>query len=259
MQRFVAEQLSRDRRVVVHTVPGEKVLPPDPPAPPAPAEATDAAAPVVSAEPWRATVPALGPGSTMSLPSAQRFQLDNGLPVYLVESHGLPLAVASLVSRWGSAADPEGKAGLAEFTADMLDEGTPTRDALGIARELDTLGALALHRGGGDGSAVWVAAPTPQLDAAMTVMSDVVRAPAFPPAEVERVRDEFLVGYQQLRDDPSAIASTVTSRELYGPRHPFGQAGGRHRAGPGRDRPGGPAAFPAGRVHPAQQRAGAGR
>ncbi len=60
----------------------------------------------------------------------------------------------------------------------------------------------------------------------MGVMSDVVEKPAFPPAEIERVRDEFLVGLQQLGDDPSAIASTVTSRELYGEQHPYGRAGG---------------------------------
>ena len=82
----------------------------------------------------------------MALPDAQRFELDNGLPVYLVESHGLPLTVASLVSRWGSAADPAGQPGLAGFTADMLDEGTQTRDGLGIAREIESLGGLALHR-----------------------------------------------------------------------------------------------------------------
>ncbi len=124
--RFATEQLSRDRRVVLHTVPGEKVLPPDPPAP---VETATETAKAPSAEPWRNTVPALGPGSAMSLPSAQRFELDNGLPVYLVESHGLPITVASLVSRWGSAADPPNRPGLAEFTADMLDEGTQTRDA----------------------------------------------------------------------------------------------------------------------------------
>jgi zinc protease len=60
----------------------------------------------------------------------------------------------------------------------------------------------------------------------MSVMADVVRAPAFPPAELERVRGESLVALQQQRDDPNAVASTVMSRELYGPRHPHGRVGG---------------------------------
>ena len=167
----------------------------------------------------------------MALPGAQRFELDNGLPVYLVESHGLPLTVASLVSRWGSAADPAERPGLAGFTADMLDEGTQTRDALGIAREIESLGASLSTGAGGDGSSVSVAALSPQLSQAMAVMSDVVRAPAFPPAEIDRVRGESLVALQQQGDDPTAIASTVTSRELYGPGHPYGHTAGEVGAG----------------------------
>ena len=220
VRRFVTDALPRDRRVVVHTEPGEKVLPPDPPAPPEPAGTAPERPP--SAEPWRNTVPGLGPAAAMALPEAQRFELDNGLPVYLVESHGLPITVASLVSRWGSAADPPGQPGLAAFTADMLDEGTQTRDALGIAREIESLGALLSTGAGGDGSFVSVAALSSQMSQAMAVMSDVVRAPAFPPAEIDRVRGESLVALQQQDDDPIAAASTVMSRELYGAGHPYG-------------------------------------
>ena len=99
----------------------------------------------------------------MALPGAQRFELDNGLPVYLVESHDLPITVASLVSRWGSAAEPAERPGLAAFTADLLDEGTQTRDALGIAREIDSLGAFLSTGADGGGSFVSVAALSSQM------------------------------------------------------------------------------------------------
>jgi len=222
--RFVAEQLPRDRRVVVHTVPGEKVLPPDPPAPPPPAPVAAAPAPV--AEPWRNAVPAPGPAPELTLPSAERFELANGLPVYLLESHGLPLAVARLTSRWGSGADPEGQPGLAAFVGAMLDEGTQTRDAIGIAREIEALGAqLTTNMVTADASSVSVSALTPQMGQAMAVLSDVVRAPAFAPTEVERVRGDIVVELAQQRDDPGRIAAKVLSREVYGGSHPYG-----HRA-----------------------------
>jgi zinc protease len=231
VRRFVTDALPPDRRVVVHTEPGEKVLPPDPPAPPDPATTAADGERAPSAEPWRNTVPGLGPAAATALPEAQRFELDNGLPVYLVESHGLPLTVASLVARWGGAADPSGLPGLAEFTADMLDEGTQTRDALGIAREIESLGASLSTGAGGDGSWVSVGALAPQMSKAMAVMSDVVRAPAFPPAELDRVRGESLVALQQQQDDPTGIASIVTSRELYGSDHPRGHTAGELGAG----------------------------
>jgi zinc protease len=225
VQQFAAQQLTRDRRVVVHTVPGVKVLPPDPPAPPAPA-ATEPVVPTPDPrEDWRNAVPEPGPSPAVPLPSAQRFELDNGLPVYLVESHELPLGYAALISRWGSTADPTDRPGLAGFTLDMLDEGTANRDALGIAREIESLGGTLSSSAGADGSSVGVAAPAPQLGPAMAVLSDVVRSPTFPAEELERARGEYLVAQQQAQDDPSAVASTVMSRELFGGQHPFGQVG----------------------------------
>ena len=225
VQRFAAEQLTRDRRVVVYTVPGVKVLPPDPPAPANPAATEPAAPRPASREEWRNTVPEPGQSPAVPLPTAQRFQLDNGLPVYLVESHSLPLGYASLVSRWGSAADPADRPGLAGLTLDMLDEGAGGRDGLSIAREIESLGGGLGSSAGVDGSSVGVSAPAPQLGPAMAVLSDVVRTPSFPPDELERVRGEYLVAQQQAHDDPSAIASTVMSRELFGAQHPFGQVG----------------------------------
>jgi zinc protease len=224
VKRFVTEQLPRDRRVVVRTAPGEKVLPPDPPNPPdPPAELSAGQAP--SAEPWRNTVPELGPPPAVALPAVEHFELDNGLPVYLVESHGLPLAVASLVSRWGGKADPIRQPGLASFSAAMLQEGTQTRDGLGIARELEGLGASLSASADDESSSIDVSALAPRLGEAMAVMADVVRAPAFPPAELEVLRGRSLVALEQRLDDQPAVASSVMSHELYGEQHPDGPTG----------------------------------
>lgn len=226
--REFAAALHSDTQVVVHTVPGVKVLPPDPPIPPVASEsgAVDPAPRPPSAEPWRNTVPSPGPAPATTLPTAERFELANGLPVYVVASPGLPLAVARLVSRWGSGADPADQPGLASFTGGMLDEGTRTRDALAIAREAEALGAsLATGAVTGDVSAVSVSALTAQMPQAMELMADVVRNPAFPPADLERVRGDTVVALRQQRDDASSIAAKAQSRAVYGADHPYG-----HRA-----------------------------
>ena len=177
------------------------------------------------------------------------FELDNGLPVYLVESHDLPITVASLVSRWGSAAEPAEQPGLAGFTADMLDEGTQTRDALGIAREIESLGASLSTGAGGDGSFVSVAALSPQMGQAMAVMSDIARAPAFPPAEIDRragrvARRAATAGRRPGRYRlHGGVARAVRSRPSERPHHRGG------RRGIDRSHPGGTAALPPDGVH----------
>ena len=59
----------------------------------------------------------------------------------LAEFHDLPLVDLNLFLKSGGGANPPELAGLAEMTANMLDEGTKTRSALQIADEMATLGA----------------------------------------------------------------------------------------------------------------------
>ena len=91
--------------------------------------------------PFRQQPPSPGPEPTFTPPRWQRFKLKNGLDVYLVEFHDLPLVDFNLMIKTGGAANPIDRAGLANLTADMLDEGTKTRTALGIADEIAVLGA----------------------------------------------------------------------------------------------------------------------
>ncbi len=220
IKKFTGEQLADNRRLVIYTVPGPKVVPPEPPTPPAPPADNTPKPP--SAEPWRNAVPQPGPADTAPLPAAQQFSLANGLQVYLIESHVLPLAVASLNSRSGSAADPVGKAGLAGFTADMLDQGTTTRDASAIAREFDELGATLTSTATNDSSALSVSALAPQIGQGLSLMSDLAQNPSFAPAEVERTRQQRLVALQQEADKPSTVADNVVWHDVFGDNHPYG-------------------------------------
>jgi zinc protease len=221
IRAFAAHELRRDRRVVVYGVPGEQIVPPGPPAPASPPPPTE---PVVSAEPWRDTQPTPGPASLAPLPAAKRFTLANGLPVYLVEAHDLPVVAAHLVVRAGSAADPAGRSGLAGFTASMLDEGAGARDALGISRELEANGASLSSNGAADGSYVSGVSLQQNAGALMDIMSDVVLRPTFPAGEVDRVRNDRLTALLQQRDNPFQIAMRVLPLMAYGDAHPYGHS-----------------------------------
>ncbi len=221
VKRFAAEQLAKDRRAVVHCVPGEKVIPAGPPSP---AEPPPSTAPVVSAEPWRNERPKSGPTPTTPLPSAKSFDLPNGLRVLLVESHELPVVAAELVVRAGSAADPADRPGLAGFAVSMLDEGAGDRDALAIARELESLGATLGTNAGTDGSYAWVTVLKGQATQAMSLLSDVVTKPTFPDSDLARVRNDRLTAIIETRQNPFATGMRVIGPVLYGDAHPYGHA-----------------------------------
>ncbi|HKQ19404.1 MAG TPA: pitrilysin family protein [Candidatus Eisenbacteria bacterium] len=218
-KEFAASQLKTEARVVVHGIPGDKKLPAEPPTPPK-MEASKSK--VESAEPWRNAVPAAGPTAQAALPTPKRFALPNGLQVYVVEAHHLPIVSANLVLRSGSAADPKNAPGLAGFTAAMLDEGTAKRDALGIANEIYALGGTLATGSTVDGSNASVRALKQNMGSALSILSDVVLNPAFPAKEVDRIRNDRLTTFIQQRDQTFQTAIRVMNACLFGPAHPYG-------------------------------------
>src|SRR3954469_21947957 len=91
--------------------------------------------------PDRTHPPQPGPPAALKLPAIQKQKLSNGVPVWIVETHEVPVAQINLVVYSGTANDPPGKYGIASLTAAMLEEGAGSRSALEIADAVDFLGA----------------------------------------------------------------------------------------------------------------------
>ncbi|MES1209671.1 MAG: insulinase family protein, partial [Pseudomonadota bacterium] len=138
------------------------------PATPAAAAAVTPPAPRITPDaPFREQAPGAGPEQPYHPPHWTRFKLKNGLEVFLVEFHDLPLVDFNLVVKTGSAANPSDKAGLADLTARMLVEGTKTRGALEIADQVAALGATLVSGSTWEASSAGLSTLTKNLDAAL--------------------------------------------------------------------------------------------
>jgi predicted Zn-dependent peptidase len=172
--------------------------------------------------PDRSTAPKPGPPPSLKLPAIQKRTLSNGLAVWVVELHKVPVVNVNLVLRAGSGADPAGKFGLANLTAEMLDEGAGTRDALQIADAVDYLGASLSTSSSSDAAFVDLHVPVARLGDALPIMSDVALHPTFPEAELKRVREELLTSILEAADDPASLVQFAFPRLVYGPTHRYG-------------------------------------
>ena len=170
----------------------------------------------------RSLLPKEKPDPKLTIPAVQRRKLSNGLDVLVVEHHELPVVSMNLVMKMGAAGDPEGKAGLASLTADLLDEGTPTRSALEISDQLARIGSALQVGAGWDSTTAGLRTLTRHLDRALEIYADVVTNPAFPDKELQRLRQQRLAALRQQRDSPEAIAGLVFQTVLYGRNHPYG-------------------------------------
>jgi predicted Zn-dependent peptidase len=172
--------------------------------------------------PDRSKPPELGPAPSLKIPPITKRALSNGLPVWIVEMHEVPVVDVTMIVKSGASSDPTDKYGVASFTAAMLDEGAGTRDALAIADAIEFLGATLTTSSAFDASSVHLHSLASKLDAALPIFTDVVRRPTFPQAEMERLRTERLTTLLQYRDNPQQLAASAFVRILYGPQHRYG-------------------------------------
>ena len=173
----------------------------------------------------RSKAPTLGAPPKLSLPAIQKLALSNGLPVWLVESHEVPLVQVSLLVQAGGNDDPPAKFGVASLTAAMLDEGAGTRDALAIADAAEVLGADLSTTSSSDASAVRLNVPVGQLGDALPIMADVALRPTFPQSELDRLRQELITSLIQARDDPASLIPMAFGRVVFGGTHRYGTGG----------------------------------
>jgi len=158
----------------------------------------------------------------VAFPGLERRRLSNGMPVVVAYRPGVPVANVSLLFDAGYAADQGHKAGTASFAMSMLDEGTSTLGALAIAERAESLGAGISAGSSLDSSYASVSALADRLDESVALLADLVRRPAFPPAEIERVRKEWIAAIGREKTSPDALASRILPPLLYGAAHPYG-------------------------------------
>jgi predicted Zn-dependent peptidase len=173
--------------------------------------------------PDRNKPPAAGPPPSLNLPPIKHMHLANGMRVLVLEKHTVPVVQVTMVVNTGSAMETTEKAGLASMLATIMTDGAGQRDALQLADAIDYLGASLRVTAGQHTTSVALFTPVARLDSALALMADVVLRPTFPQADLDRRRKERLTTLLQWRDEPSALASVIFNRTLYGPDHPYGR------------------------------------
>lgn len=166
--------------------------------------------------------PAPGPVPALVAPKVVERRLSNGLRVWIVERHGLPLFNAMLVLRAGAAEDGA-RPGLAQMTASLLDDGAGGRSALGFAAAAEGIGAQLSASAGDEATQISLLALTRHADSALALFADMVARPAFAGEEIGRERKARLQALKQQKDQPALVASRVFNRMLFGDAHPYGR------------------------------------
>ena len=176
-----------------------------------------------TAEPDRAAAPAVGAEKRFVAPAVATRKLANGLEIFVVERRELPKVAVQFTTRAGVIADPPGKSGTAHLAIQTVDLGTAKRSALEIEAALGDLGTVLTGGAFREGANLQIEVLSRNVDAALGIVSEVIRTPSFPQAEFEREKQNLLANLQQQNNNPNAVGARVRSLLAFGREHPYGR------------------------------------
>ena len=169
----------------------------------------------------RSRLPLPGPPLSFNFPEMRRATLDNGLRIWTIEHHEVPLITCFVLMPIGSSQDPGHQPGLAAITGDLLDEGSGDLDALAVHEALGRIGAHLDTEIGADATLLELTTLEQYAPRALELLASMVRSPRLDQRDFERVRELRLNRLVQLRDLPPAVADRVFTQVLYAD-HPYG-------------------------------------
>ncbi len=151
----------------------------------------------------------------------QEFKLTNGLRILLLPDRSTPTVTLSGYIQAGTEFDPENKAGLADFVADNLLNGTKSQDVLTIAKVLGERGASLNFQTYREGVHIEGDSLADDLPILLEILADIVKNSIFPSKELELHRQQTLTDLQQELDEPSEVARRVFVQSIYPKKHPL--------------------------------------
>ena len=157
----------------------------------------------------------------VKLPKPWETKLKNGLQVMVLENHKLPNFTMQMVMLSGGLANPDDQVGVAQYTAQMLREGTKSRESKKIAEQVDQLGATLTTNAGLTSltSVVSASALIDNFDPAMELFADVILNPSFPADEFNKLKTRAMATLKLQRSQPGFLAREMFNKVVYG-SHP---------------------------------------
>lgn len=169
----------------------------------------------------RFAMPEPGPIRPFELPPVHADRLGEGVRIRAMQRGEMPLVSGCLLLDAGEATVPAGQAGLAVMAGDCLTGGTRRRSGAELDQALESLGVSLRVSTGWDAATLSFTCIAERLDEVLEILTEVVREPAFPPPEVDRVRAQRMAAIRQRRMNPGPLSDDELDRVLFPREHPY--------------------------------------
>src|SRR5215475_11329503 len=172
--------------------------------------------------PTKEKPPAGGPPKAFKLPKVEKFTLPNGLQVTLVPFGSIPKVMIDVTVRAGNLNESAQQVWLADFTGELMKEGTASRTSEQVAQQAAGMGGAVSVNVGPDVTQISgdvLSEFAPQM---AQLLADVVQHPLLPDSEVARLKQDFQRQLSVQKSQPQTLARERFYQALY-PNHPYGR------------------------------------
>ena len=178
------------------------------------------AAAVLAQSPADLKFPPLAP---LRIPHVEEYTLANGMRVYLLEDHELPLVNGLALVRTGNLFDPPEKVGLATLTGMVMRTGgTTARSGDQLDEDLENIAASVESSIEETSGEVSFSALSENADKVLSVFHDVIVEPAFRQERFDLAKSQLRDEIARRNDDPEAVAGREFTSLVYGKDTPYG-------------------------------------
>ncbi|MFH2035133.1 MAG: pitrilysin family protein [Candidatus Zixiibacteriota bacterium] len=150
------------------------------------------------------------------LPKYVQYTLPNGMEVYLVEDHCLPMIHARLIFKNGASSDSSSLAGLSYITMELLTKGTKKYPAEILNSMIDSTGGNIYSLVSYDVCGIYGDFLARDLDFSMEVISEMVISPKFTETTLDNLRRRVLSNIIREQGLTLKFMSLLLIGEIYG-------------------------------------------
>ena len=156
---------------------------------------------------------------TFKMPPYQKFKLKNGLTIYLMEQHEVPLINVSAVFDAGAVQDGN-RYGLASMTAQALLFGSANYTKSQIEEKTEYVGASVETFAGREVAKMTASFAVKDQDLLFTIIQDVVTKPTFDKTEFDKYKQRQLLELTQQKETPRGVMGSYFNKFVFD-SHPY--------------------------------------
>jgi len=153
----------------------------------------------------------------IKIPEVEQVTLENGMQLFLLEDHELPLINMRAMTRVGSIYEPEDKVGLAAITGEVMRTGgTISKTGDELDEELESLAASVETGIGMKSGYAYMSVLKKDIDTGLSILADVLMNPAFREEKIQLAKVQHRSSISRRNDEVEEIASREFYKLIYG-------------------------------------------